>query len=285
MPRPYKTIISAGDLNENLARPDWVVLDCRTKLGVAGSGLMLFERGHIPGACHIDLETDMSSPITEPSGRHPLPDAGELSGKLRARGVNNSSQIVCYDDLGGAFAARMWWLMKWLGHDAVCVLDGGIQHWEALGHDLLSEPITPEAGEFSGRPNRDMWVDIDGVCEALADGNTGLLDARTRARFTAEDRLTDPVPGHIPGAHSYPYSENLDENGRFKSPDALRKRFERTGDRPAISMCGSGVTGCHNMLAMTLAGLPMGRLYVGSWSEWIRDENRPVATGDGQARN
>jgi len=278
----FQTIISLQELNKNLNTQDWFIFDCRFLLKDPTGGLKKFNQGHIPGAQFADMDNDLSSPMTEDSGRHPLPNPEELIAKLQSWGVSNSSQIVCYDDMSGAFAARMWWLMKWLGHNDVAVLDGGIEKWTAQELPLETDMQVNPAGTYTGQANNDMWVDIKFVQQELEQGKIHLLDARSDERFSAKDTKTDPVAGHVPGAKNFPFAGNLTSQGLFKPADELNKRFAAVfaDNQPqVINMCGSGVTACHNLLAMSIAGLPMSRLYVGSWSEWIKEKSRPVATG------
>lgn len=280
----FQTIISTDDLNANSANENWFIFDCRFVLKDPHGGRKKFDQGHIPGAQFANLDEDLASPMTQTSGRHPLPDADDLIEKLRSWGVNNDSQVICYDDVSGAFAARMWWLLRWLGHRDVAVLDGGIDKWVASGLPLETNVQTRPAGTLTGKPDDEMWVDIAFVQQRLAENDIALLDARSHERFAGIDKKTDPVPGHVPGADSYPFAENLNQQGTFLSGEELRKRFATVfsdyRQDQIINMCGSGVTACHNLLAMNIAGLPQTRLYTGSWSEWIKDSNRPVATGD-----
>ena len=279
----HEKTISIEALTENLNNPDWIIFDCRFSLKDAAEGLKSYKQGHIPGALFADMDKDLSSSVTATSGRHPLPDPDELIDKLQNWGVNNSSQIICYDDVSGAYAARMWWLLKWLGHDDVAVLDGGIKKWTEKNLNIETEIQARPKGCFKGAANDDMWVDINFIQQQLEQNNINLLDARTRDRFTAKDTKTDPVPGHIPGAVSFPFVENINKHGLFLSVAELKQRYEKLfgeqENKEVINMCGSGVTACHNLLAMQIAGLPMTRLYVGSWSEWIKEKGRPVATG------
>ncbi len=280
----YQTIISVEDLNKNLNTQDWLIFDCRFILKDPEGGLKKFNQGHIPGAQYADMDKDLASPMTSTSGRHPLPNPDEFINKLQSWGVNNTSQIICYDDMSGAFAARMWWLLKWLGHNDVAVLDGGIDKWTANNLTLETDTQQKAAGSFSGQANNDMWVDVEFVQKELEQNKINLLDARSAERFTAKDTKTDPVAGHVPGAMSYPFAENLSKQGVFLPLEELQKRFapmlSSSEKKEVINMCGSGVTACHNLLAMRIAELPMTRLFVGSWSEWIKDKSRPVATGD-----
>ena len=279
----FQTIISVEDLNENINQKDWCIFDCRFSLKDPKGGLAKFSQGHIPTAQFADMDTDLSSAITENSGRHPLPNPNEFIAKLQNWGVNNTSQVICYDDMSGAFAARMWWLMKWLGHDDVAVLDGGINHWTKKELPIETDIHERPEGAFTGETNSNMWVDINFIQEQLEQNKIHLLDARASDRFTAKDTKTDPVAGHIPGALSFPFAGNLTKQGIFKSGQDLQKRFSSVSandQTEIINMCGSGVTACHNLLAMSIAGLPMTRLYVGSWSEWIKEKSRPVAIGE-----
>lgn len=279
----YQSIISTEDLNKHLDNNNWFVFDCRFLLKDPDGGLKKFQQGHIPGAQFADMDNDLASPMTKTSGRHPLPEAEKFINKLREWGVNNDSQVICYDDMSGAFSARLWWLLKWLGHDEVAVLDGGIDKWIANNYSLETEVRSRVTSVFEGKPNDAMWVDVNFVQQQLVKKNVKLLDARSNERFTGVDKKTDPVPGHVPGAISFPFAGNLNQQGMFLSALELKQRFAKEfveGQQDKlINMCGSGVTACHNLLAMSVAGLPMTRLFVGSWSEWIKDQNRPVATG------
>ena len=279
----YQNIISAEDLNKNLNNENWFVFDCRFLLKDPQGGRNKFNQGHIPSAQFADMDTDLSSAMTKTSGRHPLPDPETFMQKLRSWGTSNHSQVVCYDDISGAFAARMWWLLNWVGHKDVAVLDGGIEQWTKAGLPLEQDTQARATGTFSGTANHAMWVGITFIQQQLAENKIKLLDARSTERFTAEDKKTDPVLGHIPGAESYPFSGNLNQEGVFLSASNLQDRFTPVfsghSTEQIISMCGSGVTACHNLLAMHVAGHPLPRLYVGSWSEWIKDSDRPVATG------
>lgn len=280
----YTTIISAQQLAEIIHNDDVRVFDCRFALKDPQGGLKNYLAGHIPGAQFADMDTQLSSPMTETSGRHPLPAADTFLAQLRAWGVSNSTQLIAYDDISGAFAARLWWLMRWMGHTRVAVLDGGLQKWTESGQPLSQEEASYSKGDFSGRANLDWVIDINSVCTELDADNITLIDARAADRFTGKDQKTDPVPGHVPGAINLPFGGNLTKQGVFEAPQVIRKRFESLVEAKSVdqvvNMCGSGVTACHNLLALEIAGFPPSKLFVGSWSQWIRDTSRPVAIGD-----
>ena len=279
----FKTIISAQQLNSIIENDSVRVFDCRFSLKDPQGGLKSYQAGHLPGAQFADMDTQLSAPMTQTSGRHPLPEPEKFAEQLQAWGVNNDTQVIAYDDMSGAFAARLWWMMRWLGHDSVAVLDGGLPKWTEAGYALAQESGAFAPGAFKATANMRWLVDIDSVQRRLAADSITLIDARSADRFTGKDQKTDPVPGHIPGAKNLPFAGNLDQNGLFQNPQAIRARFaaviqDQSGDK-VVNMCGSGVTACHNLLAQAVAGLPPGRLFVGSWSQWIRDPSRPVAGG------
>jgi thiosulfate/3-mercaptopyruvate sulfurtransferase len=273
-------LITAEELAGHLADPDWLVADCRFELGAPDAGRAAWRAGHIPGAIHFDLERDLSAPVTPASGRHPLPSPAEFAATLGRLGVGDAMQVVCYDAGPGAYAARLWWMLRWLGHDAVAVLDGGFAAWVAEGRpvDALHAPRAP--ARFEARPRPQMVLDAAGVAHALARGET-LVDVRGAERFAGIVEPLDAVAGHVPGAVNLPYLENLGAAGRFRAAADLAALWRtRTGaqdGRAPICMCGSGVTACHGLLALESAGIRGGRLYAGSWSEWIRDPSRPVS--------
>lgn len=269
-----------------------VLLDCRFDLSDPDAGRRAYAAGHIPGARYADLDRDLSSPATSASGRHPLPAPDVLAGFFTAAGIGDQTQVIAYDDANGSFAARAWWLLRWLGHDSVAVLDGGFKAWVAAGGAAGGAP--PESGEpapapgganppFTVRLRPESSLTAGDVQRALEDSRRLLVDARAAERFAGTVEPLDRVAGHVPGAVNHPFTANLAEDGRFLAAGELRRRWlTRLGGREpsdAILMCGSGVTACHNVLAMTAAGLPGGKLYAGSWSEWIRDPERPVARG------
>jgi thiosulfate/3-mercaptopyruvate sulfurtransferase len=279
---PFDTILSTQTLADHIGDPDWVIFDCRFELSDSGAGERSYCEGHLPGARYVHLDRDLSSPVTPTSGRHPLPAPEILASKLGEWGVDCATQVVVYDDAGGAIAARMWWLLRWLGHNAVALLDGGIGQWTRERRPLSQEAPRAASKRFSGRVAADQWMTAEQVQAALARNNLLLMDARAGARFCGKEEPIDPVAGHVPGAVNRPYQLNLTENGLFLPADELRRQFsERLGNwRPeqTAHMCGSGVTACHNLLAMELAQFPGSRLYPGSWSEWIRDPGRSIET-------
>jgi len=262
---------------ELAAHPDTVVFDCRFALLDKRAGRRSYEAAHIPGARFADLEQDLSAPGGA-GGRHPLPERESLAAKLRAWGVNNDSSIVCYDQNIGAMACRFWWLIRWLGHSDVRVLDGGLDAWLAAGLPTNAAPAMPSPGNFEARAP----LTRTRSAELLPDAGVRLLDAREPHRYRGESEPIDAVAGHIPGALSVPFTDNLD-NARFLEPAALAKRFANLGLAPGddiVCYCGSGVTATHNVFALIRAGYPEPALYPGSWSEWITDPARPIATGN-----
>jgi len=277
----YRTLITAPELRSLIdgdAAP--VLLDCNFDLVDPAAGAQAYARGHLPGAVHADLERDLSGAKTGRNGRHPLPDRDALAATAGGWGVAPGVPVVAYDAQGAACAARAWWLLRWLGHEAVAVLDGGLAAWLAAGGALVREapPTRPRPPYPAGAPAMPT-IDADTVLAAL--GRIPLLDARAPERFRGDVETIDPVAGHIPGARLRFFKDNLQADGRFKPAAALRAEFDALGGAPAgwVHACGSGVTACHNLLAMAHAGLDGGRLYPGSWSEWCADPARPVARG------
>jgi thiosulfate/3-mercaptopyruvate sulfurtransferase len=287
---PFTTLIDVDSLAA--LKVPAVLLDCRSDLSEPGAGRRAYAAGHIPGARYADLNLDLSSPVTLGGGRHPLPSPDALADFFAAAGIGDETQVIAYDDANGSFAARAWWLLRWLGHDAVAVLDGGFKAWVAAGGAAGGAPL--ESGESPPAPGRakpsftvrlrpETVLTAADVQRALEDPRRLLVDARAAERFAGTVEPLDRVAGHVPGAVNHPFTANLREDGRFLPAGELRRRWlaRLGGTEPsaAILMCGSGVTACHNILAMTSAGLPGGKLYAGSWSEWIRDPERPVALG------
>jgi thiosulfate/3-mercaptopyruvate sulfurtransferase len=278
------TLVSVDLLRQHLADPAWCVVDCRHDLMDPAAGRLAYEAGHVPHARFADIEHDLSGPKTPDSGRHPLPDREHLAARFRAWGISPGTQIVAYDAQGGQFAGRLWWLARWLGHDAVALLDGGWPTWlaETGRAEAGAAPPARGAGDFAARASLMPVVDAGELQSRLGDPSSLLVDARAAERYEGRVEPIDPVAGHIPGAVNRFWQENL-LDGRFKRPDALRSEFLKLlQNRPptrVIHHCGSGVTAAHNLLAMEIAGLPGAALYPGSWSEWIRDPARPVAQG------
>ena len=282
----FSALIDCETLAARLNEPDWRVFDCRFDLADTRRGEQAYATGHLPGSFYAHLDRDLSGPITPRSGRHPLPEIAKLSAWLGARVVTRDTQVIAYDDTGGTMAVRLWWLLRWLGHRQVALLDGGLPAWIDGGLPLQTDPPpTPTKRDFHAEPDWAQVVTSDEIADQMnaREDRLLLLDARTGERYRGEAEPIDPVAGHIPSAVNLPLQENLNDDGRFKPPAALRSLYEKVlaGHPPSDTavMCGSGVTACHNLLAMELAGLTGGRLYAGSWSEWIRDPNRPVATG------
>ena len=278
----HTTLIDASTLHAHRNDPNWVVMDCRFSLADPDAGRRAYRDSHLPGAHYAHLDEDLSDPITPTTGRHPLPDPERLAQKLGAWGIGHDTQVVAYDDMGGMLAAaRLWWLLRWLGHTACAVLDGGLPAWRRAGLPLTAEIPAARPTAFVSRPDDRLWMSTEQVL-ALSSTEV-LLDARAAARYQGEMEPIDPVAGHIPGALNLPTDGNLTPEGHFLPVAALRERFAAAlNDRsPAtvIHACGSGVTACHNLLAMEAAGLGGSRLYAGSWSEWIRDPQRAVAVG------
>lgn len=277
----FTTLISPDQLSSRLGQPGWAIFDCRFDLADTEKGERAYRAGHIPGAVYAHLDRHLSGPITPASGRHPLPDSEVFQRWLGGQGISNSSQVVAYDDSGGSMAVRLWWLLRWLGHYRVAVLDGGWPGWIAAGLPVTRQIVAPRHATFSGVPDTSMVVTTQSLL--AADAGLQLVDMRTAERFRAEQEPIDPVAGHIPGAVNLPLQRHLRPDGRFLPPAELLELYRPlTRDRQPeelVFMCGSGVTACHGILAMAVAGLPGARVYAGSWSEWIRDPARPVATG------
>ncbi len=279
----HTTIITAETLKQNLNNPDWIIIDCRFSLADTETGAKTYRLGHIPGARYAHLDKDLSSAITDFTGRHPLPNFGSLAKKLAQWGVSNRSQVISYDDAGGAFAGRLWWLLRCLGHDKVAVLDGGIKHWQQQGYAITTTLPSINPGVFRPYLTDTNWVNALELQNSLAKKSICLIDARTPERYRGENEPIDPVAGHIPGAINRPFQLNLSADGLFLSNQELHRQFKdligHTPSDQVVHMCGSGLTACHNLLAMEYAGLMGSKLYAGSWSEWIRNKNRAIAKG------
>lgn len=278
-----RTLIEAGALEALLGDPRLRLFDCRFDLARPDYGRMAYLDEHLPGAMYADLNSDLSAPATATSGRHPLPAPEAFAARLREWGVNDDSRVVAYDDGNGAYAARLWWMLRWLGHDDVAVLDGGMRRWLQLGLPLHEDIPSPVPGNFAARPRPGLAASAADVLAAAGSPAARVLDVRAPERYRGEVEPIDKVAGHIPGARNHPFATSLDPQGRFLPPQALHAAFVASlaGVPPAraIVYCGSGVTACHALLALEHAGLAGARLYPGSWSEWSSDPSLPVATG------
>jgi thiosulfate/3-mercaptopyruvate sulfurtransferase len=282
------TLIEPAELARHLDDPAWAIVDCRFDLARPDWGAHAFAASHIPHALYAHLDGDLSGPRSARSGRHPLPQVEALAATFGRWGIDEHVQVIAYDQGSGALAARLWWLLRWLGHTQVAVLNGGLAAWERAGlpFSTVSEPRAQR--HFTARPEPRLLATSGEVAaavssDALTHGQQLLVDARSVDRFAGENEAIDPVAGHIPGARNHPFAGNLDAQGRFLEAGQLRSSWGNTlrgaSPRQLIAMCGSGVTACHNLLALEVAGLPGARLYAGSWSEWITDPAHPVARG------
>ena len=281
--REFTTLIDAKTLSSQLDRADLALFDCRFELGNPSWGELRYAESHIPGAQYLHLDRDLSSAITPSSGRHPLPDPQAFARRVGELGGGLDTQLIVYDQGNGAYGARFWWLARWIGQRRVAVLDGGIAAWMAAGLPLEKSQRVPQPRTMQVRLDAGMPVDTATVDALRLQPGTLLADARAADRFAGRNETIDPVAGHVPGARNYPFAGNLGADGRFLAAAELRQRWQTMlGSRPPaslIAMCGSGVTACHNLLALEHAGMPGARLYAGSWSEWIRDPRRPIASG------
>ncbi|NNA66773.1 sulfurtransferase [Pseudomonas gessardii] len=283
---PLAQLISPQQLAERQQHAGLVILDCRFALEDPDYGRCSYAEGHIEGAQYADLERHLSGPVIKGvTGRHPLPAAQVLVRQLQAWGIHADSEIVLYDDGPGAFAARAWWLLAWLGkRSGVSILDGGLKAWHAAGFPLSLDAPGTEPGTFAGSPDDHLLLDAEHLQKRLGQPGLTLIDARALPRFRGEVEPIDPIAGHIPGAQCAAFSENLGSDGRFLPVSQLKQRFaeklQGRSPQELVAYCGSGVTACHNLFALSLAGYPLGKLYAGSWSEWINDPQRQIATGD-----
>jgi len=276
-------LISPEELARRLDDPTWVVVDCRWTLTDPAAGPAAHARSHIPGARYANLDDDLSRRPGPSDGRHPLPAAADVAARLGSWGVGNSTTVVAYDEASGAIAARLWWLLGWLGHDRRLVLDGGFAAWTAAGLPVEARMPRWQPAHFVPRALADDSVVEAADLPALQAAGSLLVDVRAAPRYRGEQEPIDPVAGHVPGAVNRPGSVNIDANGRFRASEALRGELTELlagrSPRELIAMCGSGVTACQLLLALEVAGLDGAKLYAGSWSEWIRDPARPIATG------
>lgn len=280
----FTTLISTAQLAAELATPNWIIIDCRFTLTDSDAGRLAYAASHIPDARYAHLDQDLSSPVTPQTGRHPLPNPQTLCDTLAKWGIGNSTQVVVYDDSFGSMAVRLWWLLRWLGHQNVALLDGGLPKWTREKRPMSDTPSTITPQIFNCTPDPSRYVSADDVATMRQSATHRLIDARPEQRFSGEREPIDAVAGHIPGALNWVFEENLDMDGTYLPSVELRENYLRLMDGVApqdvIHTCGSGVTACHNILAMEVAGLSGSRLYPGSWSEWITDPTRPVATGE-----
>jgi thiosulfate/3-mercaptopyruvate sulfurtransferase len=282
----YTTLISASELARHIDDSNWVVVDCRHDLVNLAAGREGYAVAHLPHAAFADMETELSGAKRGPEGafrgRHPLPERDAFVETLRGWGVNDATQVIAYDAHGGMFAARLWWMLRWVGHEAVAVLDGGMAAWQAAGLPLTGEVQAKPRGTIQARAPLVSMVGAAEVLDNIGGGELAVVDARAPDRFRGENETIDPVGGHIPGARNRFFKDNLTAEGRFKNPEDLKAELARVVGEPskAVMQCGSGVTACHNLLALQVAGMPGAALYPGSWSEWCADPARPVATGE-----
>lgn len=278
----HTTLVSTAELAAHLDDAAWVVFDCRHDLANPGSGAQEYASSHIPGARFLHLDRDLSAPTTGTNGRHPLPEAQAFMRTLGAAGVDSSKQVIAYDAKMGVYAARLWWMLRWLGHENVAVLDGGYAKWTGEGRPVNSAVPQPAPTRFSGQP-RAMWVDANEVLRSIGQPGRILVDARAPDRYRGENETLDPVGGRIRGSLNRFFRDNLDANGCFRPAAELRQAFAgllgKTAPDAVVHSCGSGVSACHNLLAMEIAGLSGSRLYPGSWSEWSSDPSRPTEKG------
>ena len=283
----FRTLISTDALATRLTDANVIVVDCRFKLDDVAWGEREWKAGHIPGAAYAHLDRDLSGPKTGTNGRHPLPDVAALARTFGRYGITSGKQVVAYDQDKGMFASRLWWLLRWLGHDAVAVLDGGFAKWVAERRPISAAAAGREAVEFQAAPRMDVVVGIDEVAARARDAEWRLVDARAPERYRGEVEPMDPVAGHIPGATNYFFQQNIDERGTFRTPEDLRAQLAPfvSGVAPehVVCYCGSGVQACHNLLALEHAGVAGAKLFPGSWSQWVSDRSRPVESGPVEA--
>ena len=278
-----KLLVTPGELAAHLDDPGWVVFDVRHELTDRDAGREAYEADHIPGAYFMHSDDDLAGAKTGLNGRHPLPPIDDFAARINRCGVGPGTQVVAYDDIGGGFAVRLWWMLRWLGHERAALLDGGYPQWLRERRPVSRDVPAARPGAFVPRPRLGATVDVHFLERFSHDPSARLIDARSPARYTGEQETLDPVAGHVPGAVNRFWQRNLRPDGRFKEPQVLREEWQaEMAGAPverSVHMCGSGVTACHNLFALELAGLGEGRLYAGSWSEWCADPARPVATG------
>lgn len=281
----YATLVTPTELAARTRDSHWLIVDCRFDLARPDAGETAYRTSHIPNAVYAHLDRDLAAPVTPSTGRHPLPSPEKFAATLSAWGLTSETQVVAYDADTGAFAARLWWLLRWVGHKKVAVLDGGFKAWLAAGLPVTNEIPQRTPTRFVAQPDRSAWLDAAEVADRRQRSDWRLLDARAPERYAGAVEPIDPVAGHVPGALNHPFALNLGPDGQFLPAAELRARLEQSqagdagkiADDRTIAMCGSGVTACHLLLAMAIADKPGAKLYAGSWSEWIRDPTRPVA--------
>ena len=275
-------LINTENLFKHRHDPDWVIFDCRHDLFDPGKGERQYREGHIPGAHFANIDTDLSGDKTGSNGRHPLPSPAAFSAFLARHGVSNTSTIVAYDDVGGQFASRLWWMARWIGLTKIFLLDGGIPKWIAEGRALATDVPAPSPAPLRGNANPLMVWSATELAAHIEDANISVIDARAAERYRGEVEPIDPVAGHIPGALNRFYKANLNADLTFRAADEIKNDFAKlTNDQSSANVvhyCGSGVTACANIFAMEYAGLPGSKLFAGSWSEWVSDPSRPVVT-------
>ena len=279
----YTTLVSTEQLALHLSDPNWVVIDCRFTLTDTEAGRKAYAQGHIPGACYAHLDANLSGAKNGSNGRHPLPDPQDFARILSAWGIDHQTQVVVYDDSFGAIAVRLWWMLRWLGHDAVALLDGGLPTWQREQRAISADAPQVIPKQFVPHIRSEMAVGADAVLDASRNGSAVIVDARAEMRFIGEIEPLDPVAGHVPQAKNLPFDDNLSMAGTLMTAEELCELYgdllEGKPPQQVIHMCGSGVTACHNILAMEIAGLTGSKLYAGSWSEWVADPAHPVAKG------
>jgi thiosulfate/3-mercaptopyruvate sulfurtransferase len=282
---PPTTLVSTEQLAEHLTDSTWVIIDCRYDLTKENWGAEQYKAAHIPRAVYADLAHDLAGPKDGRNGRHPMPGHDAMIATFGRLGIAPESQVIAYDQDSGMFASRLWWMLRYMGHNFVAVLDGGFAKWMREGRTTSAGVETPKPARFVGKPSAEMRLTANQVWAKLGDPSLTLVDARGPARFEGKEEPLDRVAGHIPGARNHFFQWNLKPDATFKEPGELRQKFEALlGATPSDEVavyCGSGVSACHNILAMEHAGLAIPRLFPGSWSEWSSDPDKPVETGPG----
>ncbi|MBK8492752.1 MAG: sulfurtransferase [Saprospirales bacterium] len=282
----YNTLITAKEVLAHLHDPNWVVIDCRFSLQDAPKGREDYLDGHVPGAFYAHLDEDLSAPVVPgKTSRHPMLPVDRMVDLFSFWGIDDKAQVVVYDYKGGGMAVRLWWMLQWLGHEAVALMDGGWANWQAQNYPVSVEAPGRQPRQFIPRLQEGWTMDASAVAAVSQDPGYRVVDSRNYERYIGQEEPIDPVAGHIPGAINISFGENVDEDGFFKAPEVLRQQFEAGGLKGiapdhVVFYCGSGVTSCHNVLAMLYAGLGRARIYPGSWSEWITDPKRLVSTGE-----